>query len=491
MATAGNSRTYVSTHYPQTMAGFGTGYQYGVLVKANWDLRVWKRKIGATWTRSGTTVTVTTTSHGFSVGQALDVFGCSCPEAFPNSSYTVATVPSANTYTLTGINAGTTSGYADIYQSYDITTGSTAGIAMGLPINSSDDHYAVCLGVDSQDRVWLTGNVHDGPFRCVRSTTGGSITAWTTVTATSFSSGTGAGLDAAASSGTGAYTYSTFVRRTDGVLCWFMSQSEAPGNSHGRDWLAYYLPATSTTTWLKMIDNSSSTGRGEFAQTDPYGILSADRVYICGVTIENRNGTDRTHVTGIWRTNDTDSTSQQRPWYIYSDAAPGGTTCRDSWRSASGQVQTMPIRWENMAAGTEMTSAPTYSSHYGQGVGIDANGRPHALFNINSTSDWVELYWNGLGWSSRPVTGPGNGDPTILSVNGKRLYTLATSGTYRTRIRSLDSNQWFVMGDLMPYGAEPNPDPARLLDGWVDLQLSDGDTPRVFSFGRHARANAA
>lgn len=61
------------------------------------------------WTRSGTTITATYTSHGLLVGDSFTVSVSSDTSAVPLGTYTVLTA-TATTFTFTGVNAGGASG---------------------------------------------------------------------------------------------------------------------------------------------------------------------------------------------------------------------------------------------------------------------------------------------------------------------------------------------------------------------------------------------
>lgn len=64
---------------------------------------------GVSWSRSGTTVTITQNSHGRATGQWTNMTTSSDVNTIPLGPY-MLTVTNANTYTITGINAGGTSG---------------------------------------------------------------------------------------------------------------------------------------------------------------------------------------------------------------------------------------------------------------------------------------------------------------------------------------------------------------------------------------------
>lgn len=85
----------------------------------------------ATYGRSGTTVTVSSTGHGLSTGDAIGVdFGAGSGGTATNGNYTV-TVTSANAFTITDINSGSISaGAAMVYatrwlMTFDISAGDT------------------------------------------------------------------------------------------------------------------------------------------------------------------------------------------------------------------------------------------------------------------------------------------------------------------------------------------------------------------------------
>lgn len=60
-----------------------------------------------TYGRSGTTVTVTHTAHGYSAGQSVGIdFAAGTGGTATDGNYVIATVPTADTYTITDINSG-------------------------------------------------------------------------------------------------------------------------------------------------------------------------------------------------------------------------------------------------------------------------------------------------------------------------------------------------------------------------------------------------
>lgn len=85
--------------------------------------------------RSATTITVTSTAHGLSVGQQIGItFGAGSGGTATNGNYTIATVPTANTFTITDINSGTITGGACTFTtgrwmtSFDTAALTTSGV---------------------------------------------------------------------------------------------------------------------------------------------------------------------------------------------------------------------------------------------------------------------------------------------------------------------------------------------------------------------------
>jgi len=67
---------------------------------------------GLTWNRSGTTVTVTASSHGLYTGDRIQVSNSSVPAPVPNDLYSITAVDSGS-FTFVGVNTGATTGTLD------------------------------------------------------------------------------------------------------------------------------------------------------------------------------------------------------------------------------------------------------------------------------------------------------------------------------------------------------------------------------------------
>lgn len=94
--------------------------------------------VDATWTRSTTTMTVTKTAHGLKTGDLIAVNVCSdvAPKAVTTTTatlWTVASAPTADTFTVTVTNAGQTAGQFLSY--YPTMAGTLVNLANGAAAN--------------------------------------------------------------------------------------------------------------------------------------------------------------------------------------------------------------------------------------------------------------------------------------------------------------------------------------------------------------------
>ena len=113
-----------------------------------------------TYTRSGTTVTVTKTAHGLSTGNVVGIhFDSNTSQSATDGNY-VITVASSSTFTLTDINSGTITSTAASYVSgngrwlmtYEIDstdTFSNAPIIPGEGVLATQGIYALMTNIDS------------------------------------------------------------------------------------------------------------------------------------------------------------------------------------------------------------------------------------------------------------------------------------------------------------------------------------------------------
>ena len=87
--------------------------------------------VSATYARSGTTVTVTSTAHGLTTGQNIGITYAPASGISATAGNYVVTVTGANTFTITDINTGTVaSGTACIYSTGKWMTSYNTGTAV-------------------------------------------------------------------------------------------------------------------------------------------------------------------------------------------------------------------------------------------------------------------------------------------------------------------------------------------------------------------------
>jgi hypothetical protein len=102
------------------------------------------------WTRSGTTVTITDNNHGFANGSVLYINSSSDPTAAPINTYVLSGV-TTNTYNITTINAGATSGTASCNGNWMTTpyTGTSMFgvnfryVKVGISVSQSDGNHGI------------------------------------------------------------------------------------------------------------------------------------------------------------------------------------------------------------------------------------------------------------------------------------------------------------------------------------------------------------
>ena len=118
----------------------------------------------ATYGRSGTTITVSSTGHGLITGQVVGIdFAAGTGGTATNGNYPV-TVTNANTFTVTDINSGSiTAGASMVYASrwiltYDVAANDTYNNSPFIP----DDGVIVTDGVYAQMSNVVACNIYYG-----------------------------------------------------------------------------------------------------------------------------------------------------------------------------------------------------------------------------------------------------------------------------------------------------------------------------------------
>lgn len=85
---------------------------------------------GLSWSRSGTTITITSTAHGLSAGDFVVIRNMSEDYSYLE----IQTVPTVNTFTLTVANSGGTSGTEGAYiPAFDVSTLTEAALTIESP----------------------------------------------------------------------------------------------------------------------------------------------------------------------------------------------------------------------------------------------------------------------------------------------------------------------------------------------------------------------
>lgn len=373
---------------------------------------------------------------------------------------------------------------AGSYDTFDLSSDSTASTALALPISATDDgHYKLGIGVDEQERIHLYGNGHAESLRYCR-------IAWSPPSAPVVT------VPSYAFSGTGAnsHTYCHFARTSDGTLLLFFDQQDNVSDSRGRDWLGYYLPPGTGTTWLPIL-----SGSGEFATSLNGAAGTGNRVYLGGVVVDPD---DNIHVWGNYRTNDADADSATAAFYMKAAAADLPST--SAWKSVTGTTLSMPLTWANRTNAL-ITSAPSWFRGAGCGVGLTdgypsiilSNGNSVGAGLIPGLSTFIRCYHNPstAAWEVTSLTAIGNSaGPSIVSLRGE-AFTVGVSPAGRIRLRNSAGGAVgatsFLLGSVIPTHTEPYPDPVAMMRGRLDFLVLDGDDPRVYSFGNHRRFNAA
>jgi len=118
----------------------------------------------ATYGRSGTTITVSSTAHGLVTGQVIGIdFAAGTGGTATNGNYPV-TVTNANTFTITDINSGSiTAGAAMVYASrwlmtYDVVAGDYFNNAPIIP----EDGVLAVNGIYAQISNLASVNIYYG-----------------------------------------------------------------------------------------------------------------------------------------------------------------------------------------------------------------------------------------------------------------------------------------------------------------------------------------
>ena len=229
---------------------------------------------------------------------------------------------------------------------------------------AADSHNTFALGVDSNGRVIVAGNMHENPMRCAYTTNPGDLTAWTVVPP----SGDGTQDQC---------TYVSFFTAGDGVLFRYWRDGAATqGNVFFDRWNPTTLAFENQVTFMN-------------------GVVSAEGPYPWRVAV-SREG--KIGVFFCWRGEAGADTNND---LCYVESVDNGAT----WRRADGSAQTLPITHANAQV---IVPAQTGDGLLNQGGSdFDIDERPHAgiqLYDANGKTQIHHVWWNGTAWVNDQVT---------------------------------------------------------------------------------------
>jgi Glycine rich protein len=352
-----------------------------------------------------------------------------------------------------------------------------AAISSGLvPLNATEDsnasHYAYAGARDDRDRNYIVGNSLASVPHMLRSAAN-SITSWVNIPWP---------YPGMADTGGGS-TYQIFNRLSTGELIFHIDQRPSAGEARGKDNYAFILPLGSDT-WQPLI--SGQTPVGMFASA---ALSAPDRVYLTGCFVEYFPHRDRVWVSGVWRDDWTQVTTQRRPWLIYNDTVTNSAT----WKAYDGSPQTMPLTSANCGYATETgATVPqthgTYCPYQSGQLVVDWKGWPHMLMKVDSTTTTWHYWWNGSVWNSEQCATQSY--PNIaLKPDGQ----IAMYREFANRIQFnpvTGSAYTFTCGNAVPGNFDfPFADPIQQQRyGYTHLMIPDAfGNPEVCTFGDAVR----
>lgn len=273
------------------------------------------------------------------------------------------------------------------WESYDVS-----GTVIGL-VNVEDSHYAVAIGVDHLERVWISGNSHADTHLVIVSDPY-SITSWNTATMPAF-----------LSPHSMQSTYHKYDCFPDGQLLWTWDSIPAgPATGMGRDWIMLRMNML-TNEWEPCL------GDGRIMMVDDPGTSDDElpnRSYLMGHHVDTSG---RLHITFVWRET-SGGFSMDRLCYAYSDDR--GAT----WQNIEGYPVTTPFYFDvaTVEAGIKTAGDQWLGCTTGGDVCIDNNGFP-VISGWNDDGDWYFwCRWNGSAWVKGSFNWPGMVSPPTMHL---------------------------------------------------------------------------
>lgn len=274
------------------------------------------------WTRSGTTVTVTQTGHGYRTNDYLSVVYSSDSNA-TGSGLKTATVTGANTFTFTGVNAGATSGTVTLFRTF---------CAVVVSLTSGDNNEFQNIWVDgAYSRPVNAGAGAQGPtFLNVY----GGLAAGSSTLAANDMTTRGVSSNGTAPSGTSAQYGHTFL---DGSTMQDLSLS----------------PFGTGVSWTRSGNTITVT-------SPDHGLDVAQRIRVTSPSDPAPMGAATTVKSGTPLTKDT---------FTFAGAASGATSGTLDWRAATDKItmfmneQSDSVQRYTIDAGTPaFTGAGTFAA---------------------------------------------------------------------------------------------------------------------------------
>lgn len=353
------------------------------------------------------------------------------------------------------------------------------GNPLELPIKESDTHHRLCIAVDADGYVHISGNQHNSKRKYVKTTVPGDIT--TFANASNLIDSSAAGLDNSNADGTGPYSYNLFEADNEGGLYWYFLQTDRDTSPRvcGRDALLFYL-APGETVWVP----AAGTVNGEIMICDEtVGNGDPERVYCINFIIDADN---TIHWFGVWQDDHADGNTRGELFYM---RRPGGTS---QWETITGEPLTLPLERADIQATTYGQIPDQFSTILsGWQMTLDSNGYPHVVVT-NESNGRRRHYWDGAAWQSEtPVSGNRVGMGHMINLRSVLWFTRTTGNQVLLRNFNQTVGPYVRLSGSQDNSFFPMPDPVRRKQGVFVISAPDGDLPRTYSFGSGPRMTAS
>jgi hypothetical protein len=344
------------------------------------------------------------------------------------------------------------------YNSFNLST--ISGNPMGMPVDSTDDHYRLSIMVDPQGYIHVMGNIHQNPLRYVKSVNPEDISAFADARSTIVPIMT-ASVDET--------SYQYFLPQTNGDRILFTSPWDTLNQVLGRDTGVFRLPS-GQSNWVPALANGT------------YKIIICDQIASNGDPERAyfRNAyadpNDVIHLAGCWQWVALDENTRRNPFYMKS--ADGGR----HWTTVDGTALTLPLTYADMTGINNilLPNPPDPALTCSQPIPDPVTGYPHMIWAGNGVV--YHYYWNGSSWVQETQT-----NSNICYIRGE-LYRYGPVSSRVTLRKLATPTQTVKLGDEVSTPVFiPLPDPILLNRGILSVMVPYGDTPAVFSYGNGAR----